>query len=70
MRLELRLHLMAYNLGRALAYARRGIWGHFWAFRRLIGALYRHLRDAQPTFRDQIGLALTAGSFAWGRAAA
>lgn len=69
-RLELRLHLMAYNLGRALAYARRGIWGRFWAFRRFIGALYRHFRDAQPTLREQTRLTLIARSFVWKRTAA
>jgi hypothetical protein len=47
-RLEFRLHLMAYNLSRALAYARRGAKGSFlclWrALGALTGALERHAR--------------------------
>jgi hypothetical protein len=40
-RLEFRLHLMAYNLGRALAYARRGAAGGFFCCWNAFGTLAR-----------------------------
>ena len=43
-RLELRLHLMAYNLGRALAYARRGAAGGFLRCWNALGTLARACR--------------------------
>ena len=53
-RLEFRLHIMAYNLGRALAYARRGLWGRFLGVCRLIWALCRHLSGAAPKFLNPV----------------
>jgi transposase len=69
-RLEFRLHLMAYNLGRALAYARRGLWGHFVALCRLIRALYRQLSVEPSIFRDPVRTAPADRSFASERLAA
>lgn len=67
-RLEFRLHLMAYNLGRALAYARRGVSGRFLRLRSLLEALYRRLREPEPRIRDRIATVLAARSLAWKRA--
>jgi transposase len=69
-RLEFRLHLMAYNLGRALAYARRGLWGQFLGLCRLIRALCRRLRDDQSICRGPIDPAPAVRSIASVRMAA
>lgn len=69
-RLEFRLHIMAYNLGRALAYARRGLWGRLLGLCRLIWALCQPLRGAKSKFRNQVGPTRATCSLVWARVVA
>ena len=63
-RLEFRLHLMAYNLGRALAYARRGGLAAFCALNRLSHALCRRVRGRRWKICTLIRLAPRVRLFA------
>jgi transposase len=64
-RLEFRLHLMAYNLGRALAHARRGNAGRFLRRCSLLAGFCGRLRGPEPRLPDRIASALTQRSIAW-----
>ena len=68
-RLEFRLHVMAYNLGRALVYARRGRLGEASrALNRLLDALWRPWRAMRRRANDRCRSAPRGGGFVGARA--